>query len=283
MKDVGLRMIPDATTTATVPLRRMRFSVGRLDEKTIIGTCSVVGVILVWAAVTAGLHLIPSSILPSPIEIAQDFAIGMSAGYGGVPLYVHAAYSTARVLVGIFLGVVTGVPVGILMGSNPRINAALAPIVSFIRPMPAIAFIPLVILYFGIGEFSKIVVIWVPAFLYMELNTMAGVRSVSNDVILAAKNLGISRWTLFTKVVIPSAMPFILNGLKTATAVGWAVVIAAELVGAQRGLGYVIMDASTFFRLPYIYIGIMILGVLGLLMELLIVRIERATLHWVGK
>lgn len=254
-----------------------------LDDKVLIGTASVVLTLLLWAVLTSGTHLIPSSILPSPAEIGATFVTGMTTGYSGVPLYVHALYSTARVLVGLFLGVVTGVPVGLFMGSNPRINAALAPLVSFVRPMPAIAFIPLVILYFGIGEFSKIVVIWVPAFLYMELNTMAGVRSVSGDVILAAKNLGVSRWTLFTKVVIPSAMPFILNGLKTATAVAWAVVIAAELVGAQRGLGYVIMDASTFFRLPYIYIGIILLGLLGLLMEILIVRIERATLHWVGK
>jgi NitT/TauT family transport system permease protein len=272
-----------AQTANATPIRRGIAADVRLSENTKIGIASVIGLIVLWALLTSVTHLIPSGILPSPGEMWQTFVTGMTAGYGGVPLYVHAAYSTARVLVGIFLGVITGVPVGLVMGSNPKINAALAPVVSFIRPMPAIAFIPLVILYFGIGEFSKIVVIWVPAFLYMELNTMAGVKSVSTDVILAAKNLGVSRWTLFTKVVIPSAMPFILNGFKTATAVAWAVVIAAELVGAQRGLGYVIMDASTFFRVPYIYIGIMLLGLLGLIMELLIVRMERATLHWVGK
>ena len=146
-----------------------------------------------------------------------------------------------------------------------------------------IAFIPLVILYFGIGEFPKILLIGAAAFWYVVLNTSNGVRSVPVDLVRAALNLGVRRDQLFFRVIFPAALPHVMTGIKTATALSWAIVVAAELVAAQEGLGYLIMDAATFFRVPYVYLGIIIIGVIGLLLEVVTVAIENRVLHWRGR
>ena len=144
------------------------------------------------------------------------------------------------------------------------ISSALAPFFSFIRPIPPIAYIPLVILWFGIGEFSKIVLIFLASFLYVALNTAAGVRAVPQDLIRVARTLGTSNFRLFYAVILPEALPYVMLGLKVALALSWAVVVAAELVAAQAGLGYLIMDAGTFFRIPDLYVGIVLIGLIGL-------------------
>lgn len=245
-----------------------------------ISWLSLAAVLLVWLVVTY-LGLVDPLILPLPQALAATAWSFLVEGYARKPFYEHIGYSIFRTMTGLFLGILCGVPVGLLMGYFPRVNAALMPLFAFIRPIPAIAFIPLVILYFGIGEFSKILVIWNAAFLYMVLNTSMGVRAVPQSYILAGLNFGLSRWTLFRKVVLPSAVPFILTGIKTAMALSWAIVVASELIAAQAGLGFLIMDASIFFRIPYVYLGIIIIGLIGILLELIVIRIEGRLLHWV--
>src|SRR5262249_1161005 len=153
-----------------------------------------------------------------------------------------------RTLIGFFLAVVVGVPLGLLIGYNWIAAAALTPIFSFARPIPAISFIPLVILFFGIGEFPKILLIFVTSMLYIILNTSARVRSVPQGLIRVGLNLGLTRVQLFRAVILPASLPQVMTGVRVATAVSWALVVAAELVAAQEGLGYMVMDAATFFR-----------------------------------
>jgi NitT/TauT family transport system permease protein len=221
--------------------------------------------------------------LPSP-QVLWDAFVGLvSRGYGGKGALTHLAASVFRTFTGLIGGIVLGIPVGLLMGHSPVANAILGPIFSFIRPVPPIAFIPLVILYFGIGEFPKILLIGAAAFWYVVLNTSNGVRSVPVDLVRAALNLGVRRDQLFFRVIFPAALPQVMTGIKTATALSWAIVVAAELVAAQEGLGYLIMDAATFFRVPYVYLGIIIIGVIGLLLEVVTVAIENRVLHWRGR
>jgi NitT/TauT family transport system permease protein len=151
-----------------------------------------------------------------------------------------------------------------------------------LRPMPAIAFIPLVILWFGIGEFSKVLLIFFTSFLYITLNAAAGVKGVGVDLIRAARSLGVGERQLFFYVILPGAMPHIFTGLKVGAAVSWAVVVAAELVAAQRGLGYMIMDGATFFRIPEVYVGILLIGAIGFGIERALAAVERRLLHWAG-
>lgn len=210
----------------------------------------------------------------------RDFVVD---GYAGAPFWEHILSSLYRTLTGLFFGILLGVPVGALMGMSSKINAALMPLFGFIRPIPALAFIPLVIMYFGIGEFPKILLIWIAAFLYMVLNTAAGVRAVPANYLLAARNMGLSQIRIFSRIILPSAVPFIMTGIKTATALSWAIVVAAELVAAQSGVGFMISDASTFFRIPYVYVGLIIIGLIGLALELATVALEKRATHWVSQ
>lgn len=260
------------------PFERLAARIRRDRATYVTSTVSVVSLFAAWTVITmSGLV----SDVPSPQELASTFVISLTDGYSGTPLLGHVWASVRRALSGLTLGVALGVPTGLVVGYFPNVNAALKPVLSFIRPIPALAFIPLIILYLGIGEVSKVFVVFVPAFLYMVLNTSAGVRSVPGNYLRAALNLGIPRITFFRLVILPYAMPFILTGLRTAVALSWAVMVAAELIAAQSGLGFMIMDASVFYRLPDLYLGLVLIGLIGIAFELLLDVLEKRTLHWV--
>ena len=222
-------------------------------------------------------------VFPSPQVMTQTAVEFFTRGYSGASAAQHIGASMMRTFAGLGGGIVFGIPVGLLIGYYRPLNAIFGPIFSFVRPVPPIAFIPLVILYFGIGEFPKILLIGSAAFLYVVLNTSNGVRAIPIDLIRAALNLGAKPYQMMTRVILPAALPQIMTGVKTATALSWAIVVAAELVAAQSGLGYMIMDASTFFRVPYVYLGIFIIGVIGLALDLCTNMIQQRLLHWQGR
>jgi len=243
---------------------------------------TVAAVVVAWWAVTAGGFVSPF-VLPSPLELVRELRELAAQGYAEKPLAQHVLASLARTFTGLGLGLAVGIPVGLVMGASPAVYAILSPIFAFLRPIPPIAFIPLMILFFGIGEFSKIFLIFMAALWYVVLNTSAGVRTVSHDLLRAGQNLGLTRLQLFRHVLFWAALPHILTGVKTATAVSWAIVVAAELIAAQAGLGFLVMDAATFFRVPDVYLGIIFIGVIGLALEAVTRSLERALLHWQGR
>jgi NitT/TauT family transport system permease protein len=234
-----------------------------------------------WAATSYA--WVDTAVLPSPGTMYDTAASFFSGGYAGKSALEHLVASVLRTFTGLFGGIVLGVPIGLLIGYYRAADAVLGPIFSFIRPVPPIAFIPLAILYFGIGELPKVLLIGAAAFWYVVLNTSNGVRSVPVDLIRAALNLGVRPHQLMFRVVLPASLPHIMTGVKTATALSWAIVVAAELVAAQMGLGYLIMDAATFFRVPYVYLGIIIIGIIGLALEFLTNIVESRWLHWRGR
>jgi len=241
------------------------------------------GVLLVvWTLVT-NLGWVDPVTLPSPQVMLGTAASFFTEGYAGKSAWWHVMTSVFRTFTGLAGGILLGLPVGLLIGYYGPANAILGPVFSFIRPVPPIAFIPLVILYFGIGEFPKILLIGTAAFWYVVLNTSHGVRTVPIDLIRAALNLGVKAHQLVFRVIFPAALPHVMTGIKTATALSWAIVVAAELVAAQSGLGYLIMDAATFFRVPHVYLGIIIIGVIGLGLEAITNKLENRLLHWRGR
>ncbi len=248
----------------------------------LISVAAVLTLIAVWAFVTMVIG-ISGRVLPSPLDLVQQAAKLWRQGYADSPLVVHISWSLFRAMTGFVLGVALAIPIGLLMGYSRSINAALQPIFGFFRPIPPIAFIPLMIMWFGIGEVSKILLIFAASFNYTVLSSAAGMRSVPEPLIRAGINLGLTRRQLFMSVMLPAAMPAILTGVKTSAAVSWAILVAAELIAAQAGVGFIIMDAGTFFRISDVFIGIIIVGVIGLTIELTISRIERRLLHWQGK
>lgn len=248
----------------------------------LVSVVSVIFALAVWFVLTNS-GIVSRKTIPSPQDIAGEARTLVAEGYTGKPMIVHLRASLTRTLTGLGASLVVGIPLGLLIGGSRLAAAVLTPFFSFLRPVPAIAFIPLVILYFGIGEFSKVALIFVTATLYIVLNASAGVKAVPQDLIRAGRNLGLTQRQLFFHVILPASAPHVMTGVKTATAVSWALVVAAELVAAQEGLGYMIMDASTFFRLPDVYIAIATIGLIGLGLEILETVLETRLLHWRGK
>lgn len=261
--------------------RRRRLAVSRWRYP-LISLVSIIGMIGLWALIT-GAGLVSSRVLPSPGDVLAQADHIVRNGYAGNSLAVHIGWSLFRAVSGFLLGVALAIPVGLLMSYSKTFGAITQPIFGFFRPIPPIAFIPLMIVWFGIGETSKVLLIFAASFNYTVLNSAAGMRSVPEQLVRAGANLGLTRWQLFTSVMFPAALPAILTGVKTSAAVSWAVLVAAELLAAQAGLGFIITDAGTFFRISDVFVGILIIGVIGLSIEFLITAFERRLLHWQSK
>ena len=246
---------------------------------------SVVAIVLrlvTWYLVSHSSFVKPGYI-PTPEELGNTFVDLVRNGYQGKPLYEHIGISLLRTLTGFVLGVAVGVPIGLLAGYSRRAGAMISPIMAFIRPIPPIAFIPMAVLYFGLGELGKIVLIFFVSFNYVQANAQAGAANFPIAYRRAAESLGLSRMQTFTRIVMPGALLQIFTGLKVALALSWAVVVAAELVGAQSGLGFMISDAALLFRIPVVYIGVALIGAIGLVLNFTLNLVETRIVHWKGR
>ena len=243
---------------------------------------AIVLLLVVWFAVSHSSFVKPGYI-PTPEELGKTFVDLVRNGYSGKPLYEHMGISLFRTLTGFLLGVVVGVPIGLLSGYSRRAGAMILPIMAFIRPIPPIAFIPMAVLYFGLGELGKIVLIFFVSFNYVQANAQAGAANFPIAYRRAAETLGLTRMQTFTRIVMPGALLQIFTGLKVALALSWAVVVAAELVGAQSGLGFMISDAALLFRIPVVYVGVMLIGAIGLLLNFTLNFVEARIVHWKGR
>lgn len=243
---------------------------------------AVLALFALWAAVTMS-GLVGPGYLPTPQGMASEFVNLLRDGYKGKSLWVHIQASLMRTLAGFAIGAAIGIPLGLLSGYNRIVGAMFSPIMAFVRPIPPIAFIPMAVLYFGLGETGKIVLILFTAFNYAFVNAHAGAAGVPMSYFRAAQSMGLSQAQTFFRVVLPAAVPQIFTGLKVAMALSWAVVVAAELVGAQAGLGFMISDAAQLFRIPVVFIGIALIGLIGLALNLLLTGSEDKLVHWKGR
>ena len=243
---------------------------------------AIVLLLVVWFLVSHSSFIKPGYI-PTPEELGKTFVELVRDGYQGKPLWEHIGISLFRTLTGFLLGVAVGVPIGLLSGYSRRAGAMISPIMAFIRPIPPIAFIPMAVLYFGLGELGKIVLIFFVSFNYVQANAQAGAANFPIAYRRAAESLGLTRAQTFTRIVMPGALLQIFTGLKVALALSWAVVVAAELVGAQSGLGFMISDAALLFRIPVVYIGVVLIGAIGLLLNFSLNLVEHRVVHWKGR
>ncbi len=243
---------------------------------------AVAFVLLLWFFVSHS-SLVKPGYLPTPELLLGTLADLVRNGYQGKPLAEHIGISLFRTLTGFFIGAAVGVPLGLLAGYSRRAGAMVSPIMAFIRPIPPIAFIPMGVLLCGLGGVGKIVLIFFVSFNYVQANAQAGAANFPVAYRRAAQSLGLTRWQTFTRIILPGALPQIFTGLKVAIALSWAVVVAAELVGAQAGLGFMISDAALLFRIPEVFIGIALIGAIGLLLNLTLNWIEGRVVHWKGR
>ena len=248
----------------------------------VLSTLSIIGLVILWTAITSS-GLIRPGYFPSPMELVREFDLLIREGYRDSSLFEHIGISLFRTAVGFTLGVLLGIPLGLLTGYNRVSGAMVSPIMAFIRPIPPIAFIPMVVLYFGLGELGKVVLIFWTSIIYVHVNAHAGAAHVPVAYLRAARSLGLSKPQVFFRIILSAAIPQIFTGLKVAMALSWAVVVAAELTGAQSGLGYMISDAALIFRIPVVFIGIALIGIIGLCLYGLISFLETRYVHWRGR
>jgi NitT/TauT family transport system permease protein len=191
--------------------------------------------------------------------------------------------STQRVFIGVALGVSLAVPVGFCLGWYRGLRSFMDPVINFFRALPPIALIPLVIVYLGIGEVAKIAILFYASFFAAVIVMYEGMTQISPVYIRVARTLGATDFEIFTKVMLPMTVPHMLTALRVALGVAWATLVAAELVAAQQGLGAMIQNASAFFDLGTIYLGIICIGALALGMDLLLRLISKRLVAWQDK
>lgn len=242
------------------------------------GTLSIAAVLSLWWSITA-LGLVSPFILPAPGDVLEGFR-DIGAGYLGGTLLDQLVASLSVVLTGYVLAALIGVPLGVAMAWFPAVNVLFAPVLSVMRPVPPPAWIPLAILWFGIGLSGKTFIVTVAAIVPCLLNSYAGIRETPANLLDAARTLGASRNVLLFGVAIPSASPMILTGLRIALGNAWATVVAAELVVATAGFGYVIMSGYRNLEPRFIAVGMLAVGVIGTLLNVLFRRLERRLLRW---
>lgn len=248
----------------------------------VVAVLSPVAILALWAFVTHQ-KAVAAIILPPPDAVLASLLDMLQRGYSGVALSTHIGASLMRVSIAFILGSLLGIIVGLMRGRMPILDAVFLVPSEVIRPIPPLGLIPLFILWFGIGELSKILLIFVSVFLIMMVNAHAGAQSAAVDTLRAARSMGADAVQTFRFVILPSALPQIMTGLRVAMGTALTILVASELLGGDRGLGFVILDASSFFRTTYVFAGIIIIGAIGLASDRLIALLERKIVHWRGR
>jgi len=221
--------------------------------------------------------------LPAPEVTTNRFLELNAEGYRNFTLLEHTLASLQRVLLGFLFGALLGIPLGYAMGLTNWARGWFDPIVEFMRPVPPLALIPLMIIWFGIGEQSKVILLFLAALWIMTIAARSGVSGVAVAKVHAAYSLGASKWQILRKVIIPNSLPEIFTGARVAMGVCWGTVVAAELVAAEKGLGMMIMVASKFQLTDIVIVGIILIGVIGFLIDIGIRLLETWLVPWKGK
>lgn len=218
----------------------------------------------------------PEAVVGRVIEIANE-------GYRDSTLWKHLGYSLFRVIAGFFFGALIGIPLGYAMGLSDWFRGWFEPIVEFMRPVPPLALIPLVIIWFGIGEVGKIILLFLASLWIMAISARAGVSGVNISKVHAAYSLGASKLQIMRHVIMPNSLPEIFTGARVAMGVCWGTVVAAELVAASEGAGMMIMVASKFQLTDIVLMGIILIGVIGFGIDVLMRRAENWLVPWKGR
>lgn len=247
--------------------------------------------LLLWEA-GSRFGLFSAVLLPSPTAVAIKwwaYLLPMQPQEAGQSTLawmlsgelLHDAYSSLyRVIAGFIIGAGLALPLGLLMGASPRIYDLFNPLMQILRPIPPIAYIPLAILWFGLGNPPSFFLIAIGAFFPVLMNTIAGVRQVDGIYLRAARNLGVNQWTMFTRVILPAATPYILAGVRIGIGTAFIVVIVSEMIAVNDGLGFRILEAREFMWSDKIIAGMITIGLLGLFIDSAVSRLNNHLLRW---
>jgi taurine transport system permease protein len=269
---------PDAQLSEKREVKPARF---RFNKPRLISIATVLVVIAVWT-LAARLKLISPVFLPSPAAVAHKFVDVSVNGFSDATLWQHTLASLSRVFAALALAIVTAVPLGVLIGLNPTARAIADPLIEFYRPVPPLAYLPLIVIWCGIGEPSKILLIWLAIFAPLTISTQQGVRRVKQSRLRGAQALGATRWQLIRYIVVPSAAADVLTGIRVSLGVGWSVLVAAELIAATRGLGFMIQSAAQFLVTDVVIMGIVVIALIAGVFEWGLRSLQRVLVPWEG-
>ena len=259
-----------------------RFKVPGEGNSAGISVVTVVVLIAIWFAIT-NLGWVKPLFLPTPQAVFQQFCEYLMGTANDKPLWQHFLASMFRVFAAFILACVTAIPIGIAMGMSRVMRGIFDPPLEFYRPLPPLAYLPLIIIWFGIDEVPKVLLIFLSCFAPLALAARAGMRSASQEQINAAYSMGASYLQVIRHVILPSAMPDILIGMRIAIGFGWTTLVAAEMVAANLGLGQMVLNASNFLRTDIVIMGIIVIGVVAYLFDLLMRWVERRVVPWKGR
>ena len=279
MVDISLLALAEGAAPSPWPLRALRARARRGIPITLV---SALGLLLAWFLVTK-FKLVAPLFLPSPFDVATQFYSLAVDGFSNATLLEHVGTSLFRILTAFTIATAIGVPLGLAMGLNRWVKGIFSPPIQLYWPVPPLAYLPLVIIWFGIGETAKITLLSLAMFAPIVISAQAGVRSVSQARIQAAQSLGATRAQIFRHVVLPNALPEILTGLRLGIGSGWATLVAAELVAATKGLGFMTLSAAQFLVTDVVFVGILTIAALATLFLTALRLLERRLTPWKGQ
>ncbi|QMV65564.1 taurine ABC transporter permease TauC [Pseudomonas berkeleyensis] len=234
-----------------------------------------------WAVTTAG--LIEPLFLPSPQAVLARGWQLLGEGYMNASLWQHLGASLGRIGLGLLAAVLTAVPLGIAIGRHRIARGIFDPLIEFYRPIPPLAYLPLIVIWCGIGELSKVLLIYLAIFAPVAIATATGVRNVDPTKLRAAQSLGATQAQLIRHVILPSALPDILTGIRIGLGVGWSTLVAAELIAATEGLGFMVQSAAQFLVTDVVILGILVIALIAFALELGLRALQRKLVPWHGQ
>ncbi|QOW49681.1 MULTISPECIES: taurine ABC transporter permease TauC [unclassified Acinetobacter] len=267
--------------TATLN-RSTSISIFRKNLPLIVSIGSVLSILVLWFAATA-LKIIPDLFLPSPAAVWQKFIEVSQQGFMKATLWQHLAESIGRVFSALIAAIVIGVPLGLWMGLNKWVRAVFDPLVELLRPIPPLAYLPLLVIWFGIGETTKVLLIFFSILAPIIISSAHGVISHQKNRERAALSLGATRLQVLQYVILPTALPHILTGVRIGLGVGWSTLVAAELVAADRGIGFMVQSAAQFLITDTVILGIIVIAIVAVSFELFLRWLQKQLAPWYGQ
>lgn len=259
-------------------------ALARRDQRSrwMISLGSVLTVLVIWWLITA-LELVEPLFVPTIGSVWDSFVSTLTDGYRGRGLLVHLGVSLQRMLVALLVAVALAVPLGVLVGFSRRLEAALEPLINFYRVLPPLAYYPLLIMWMGISEIPKVTLLMLAGFAPLFIAVVQGVRNVSKGRLDAARSLGASDAQVMRYVVLPSILPDVFTGFRVAVGFTYTTLVAAEMVAATVGIGFLVRDAGRYLQSDIVFMGIIVMGITGIALDSLAKYAQRRVVPWQGK
>ena len=254
----------------------------RITIENMLTLATIILILLVWFVVT-NFGIANSKMVPTPQAVWNAFIDIIQNGYKNYSLLQHLGASMERLFISFFFAALIAVPFGLASGYNSKIRAIFDPIIEFYRPLPPLAYYTLLVLWLGIGNESKITLLFLACFAPIYISCVSAVLKIKEDYINSAYTVGASKYQIFIHVILPSCLPDIFVGIRTAVGVAYTTLVAAEMVAAKSGLGWMVLDASNYLRSDIIFVGIIIMGITGILLDQFLRILEKKIVPWKGK